>query len=62
MSLLLKLENEKVKQNEIKELLQSEDLGDLHSILRSKEYINGYLEQEVKIQLLMDVISKADNS
>lgn len=54
---LLKLEKEKEKQNNIKELLQKEDLEDLHSILRTKSLIDGYLEQEIKIQLLMDIVS-----
>lgn len=58
MDLLLELQKEKTKQNEIVAILQKESLDDLHSVLRAKNLISGFIEQEIKIDLLIKIIAK----
>ena len=46
------------KQKEIVKELKSEDLDDLHSILRSKNLIENYLTMQIKLETLIKYVTK----
>lgn len=48
----------RVSQKEIKDSIKGESFDDIHSVQRVRMVLNKFIELEIKIDLLMDIISK----